>query len=233
MKISWDKSGISLVEGMVVTLILSVLMGGVFLSMSAGGNAWHNTSTQISLSENLRRTIERVSRELRETGYYTPDPAGAPLVRTMYVTIFDNTGFNNTDIIRFSIPIVCEAGGTVINASSDVANWGAPLTWGCNDSTCMDADDDCATLDYSAVEYLIDSSSRLIRRVLDDTNAAVREDIFAHNVTNIQAVLNANAGVPELHQAVVTLTITVAASSDQNRQLTQTATVDVYLRNRG
>lgn len=213
-----SKRGLSLIELIVAVAIFLAMFGGVFMSMSAGQNSWALTSTQIDLQENLRLTMGRISKELRESG---SDSSG-----TMQVTILDNTGANSSDVLRFSMPVLCEATATIINASSDVSNWGAPLTFGCTDSTCMDADDDCSTVDYSYVEYAINNSNQLERRVRDAADVVVRTDIFAQNITNFQTVLSAD-------QNVVTLTVTATADTTNNRTVTNTDSLDVLLRNRG
>ena len=210
--------GFSLIELVVAVAIFLAMFGGVFMSMSAGQNSWALTSTQIDLQENLRLTMGRISKELRESG---SDSTGA-----MQVTILDNSGANSSDILRFSMPVLCETTATIINASSDVANWGAPLTFGCTDSTCMDADDDCSTVDYSYVEYAINNSNQLERRVRDSADVVVRTDVFAQNITNFQTVLSGD-------QNVVTLTVTATANTTNNRTVTSTDSLDVLLRNRG
>lgn len=205
-------------ELMVAVAILTAMMGGVYMSMAAGQNSWANTALQIELQENLRLTQEKVSKELRESGSNS--------VGVMQVTINDNTGVNNSDIIRFFMPVICEAGQTIIDNNGDVANWGAPLTWGCTDSTCMDADDDCSTVEYSYLEYAINNNNQLERRVRNGANALVRTDIFAQNITDFQAALSAD-------QNEVTITVTALGTSIKNRTMTMTNSMVVYLRNRG
>ncbi len=205
-------------ELVVAVAIFLAMFGGVFMSMSAGQNSWAITATQIELQENLRFTIERISKELRESG---SDNTGA-----MQVTINDNTGPNSTDVLQFFMPVICESTGSIIDANGDVANWGAPLTFGCTDSTCMDADNDCTTVDYSYLEYGINANNQLERRVRDASNAVVRTDVFAQNITNFQAVLSGDSNV-------VTLTVTASGTTNNNRAITTTDSLDVLLRNRG
>jgi len=213
-----SNTGFSLVELMVAMAILVAMMGGVYMSMAAGQNSWANTALQIELQENLRLTLEKVSKELRESG---SNGAGA-----MQVTINDNTGFNSSDVIRFFIPVVCEAGQTIIDNNGDVANWGAPLTWGCTESTCMDADDDCSTVEYSYLEYGINNNNQLERRVRDGSNALVRTDVFAQKISDFQAAISAD-------QNEVTLTVTALGTSIKRRTMTMTDSMVVFLRNRG
>lgn len=217
-KLLESNKGLSLMELVVAVAIFLAMFGGVFMSMSAGQNSWAVTSTQIDLQENLRFTIEKISKELRESGSNS--------VGAMQVTINDNTGPGSTDVLQFFMPVICEASGSIIDANGDVANWGAPLTFGCTDSTCMDADDDCTTVDYSYLEYGINANNQLERRVRDASNVVVRTDVFAQNITNFQAVLSADSNV-------VTLTVTATGTTNNNRAITTTDSLDVLLRNRG
>lgn len=208
----YNSRGYSVVELMIVTLLISLVLGGLYLTLSTGQDTWRTTNTYISLRESLRLTVDRISKELRESGSDSSS--------TMMVTITNAGGVNGSDIIRFSIPVLCQGSTSVVDASGDVANWGATLIWG------TDATFDCATLDYDRIEYRIDSDNQLLRRVLDSGSTILRTDVFAQNVTDFQAALSADNNL-------VTLTITTTLSTDLNRQLTATRSIDVYLRNRG
>lgn len=213
----FKKRGFTLVEMMIATVILLIMLSSGYLILFSGQEAWHTTETSIRVQESLRQTLDRVSKELRESGSNS--------VGTMQVTITDNTGTNGSDIINFSIPVICEAGGSIIDANGDVTSWGAPARWGCTDIACMDpdGDDDC---DYGSIQYLIDGSNRLVRRVLDSGAVVIRTDIFAQNVTDFQAVLSVD-------QNIVTLTATASLKGNTNRTITSTKSLDVQLRNRG
>lgn len=209
------QTGFTFVEIMVVVAIFSIMLAGGFMLVASGQDAWQITDAQIKLQDNLRQILVKVSRELRETG-----PAGGAL------SIVNAGGINGSDIIKFAMPIVCEAGGSVINDNGDVAYWGAPLTWGCTDSSCMDQDNDCATVDYKYIEYRLNSSNQLVRRVLNSVNALVREDIFAENITDFQTSLN-------VEQTVITMTAACSTNTAFNRAITAASSLNVYLRNRG
>ena len=210
-----EKRGFSLVELMVSMGILVAMMGSVFLTMLAGRASWFETDVQMQLRESIRRAEIKLSKELHETGAKSG---------TMRLTLQDGAGVNSSDVIRFSIPVICESGGTIMDVNGDVANWGAPLTWGCTSSTCMDADDDCSTVDYEALEYRINSSNQLVRRVLDDYSVTFREDVFATNITDFQVVIDAS-------QTVATVTLSASMQSNVGRQLSVNNTVVVRLRN--
>lgn len=201
-----------------VVLILAVMVNVMYMSLSAGNESWNTTNAQIQLQESLRLTSLRISKELRESG---KDSNGVS-----QVVINDAAGVNHSDILKFSIPILCESTGSIIDEDGDVAYWGASLTWGCHDYSCMDADNNCSTLDYDQISYSIDSNNQLIRKVLNDMGATVRQDIFAQNVTDFQATINAN-------ETMVTLTINATKNTDSNRPITADNTINVFLRNRG
>ncbi len=213
-----NKAGFSLLEMLTVLGILSIMMGGVYMTFTTGQGALFETDAQIELQENLRFTLERIAKELRESGDNS--------VGTMQVTIGDNTGANATDTLRFAMPIICQAGTSIIDANGDVANWGAPLNWGCTDSSCMDADDDCATIDYRWIDYVADVNNNLLRQVIDNGGNAVRTDQFAENITNFQITLSGS-------QNIITLVVTATKTTATNRQVTASSSLDVFLNNRG
>lgn len=202
-------SGFSLVELLIVILIISVIFGSGFVILSTGKATWFTTDINIQLQENLRQAMERVTAELRQT-------------QVAQQTILDGAGPNSSDVIRFAVPITCEAGANILDSNGDVAYWGAPLTWGCTDSTCMDADNDCATTDYSLVEYRLNDSNQLLRRVLDSGSNVVSQDIFAQNISNMQLRLSGQ---------IINVTLSAEKTSVNNRVLTAQTNSDVFLRN--
>ncbi len=215
-----NHKGMSLVEILVVLFITSILMTGVFYTLSTGKDAWLITDSQMQLQQSARQLLEKVSKELRESGF---DKNG-----TIQVSIVNGGGAGNSDILRFSMPVMCEAGEAVIDANGDVAHWGAPLTWGCSTSSCMDADDDCATVDYKTIQYEKNVSNKFMRSVLNGLGNTVNgsQTELAQNISDFHAVLSVD-------QNLVTLTITVSKNTDSNRVITATMSMDVYLRNRG
>jgi len=99
-----------------------------------------------------------------------------------------------------------------------VANWGAPLTWGCSTVSCM-------SVDYTHVQYLIDGSNRLIRQVIRDSDLTVYgENIMAQNMSNLQVTDNGGS---------VDVTLTAQLTTNKNRTVTESRTFTVYLRNKG
>jgi len=204
-----NQKGMSLVEILVVVLIMTAVIGGGFLILSTGQSTWFTTDTHIQIQESLRQSLDRFVVELRQT-------------QTSQVTVSDGTGVGGSDIIRFSMPIICEAGGSLIDTNGDVSNWGAPLTWGCDDSTCMDADDDCTVIDYKYVEYRLNNDEELVRRVLDGAFATVREVVFSDNITDLQIQVNTG---------MIGITVTARKQGMDGRVFTDQQAVEVYLRN--
>lgn len=206
------RDGFSLVEAMVAVAIFTVMIVLVYGILNSGQATWLTTDVQIQLQQNLRQTLEKVSKELRETS------------SSRIVQGLGGQGVNGSDILRFSMPVICQQGTSVIDSSGNVAYWGAPLTWGCTTSGCMDANDSCTVLEYKYVEYQINSSNQLLRRVLDTNAALVQENIFADNITDFQITQNSNT---------VTMNVTAYLKTDLNRPMTATNRLDVTLRNSG
>jgi prepilin-type N-terminal cleavage/methylation domain-containing protein len=204
-----DHKGFTLVEVLMVVFILSLLMAGGYSILASGKATWFTTDTNIQLQENLRKVVDRMVAELRQT-------------QVAQLQLQDGAGVNGSDIIRFSIPIICQAGTNWINASGDVAQWGAPLSWGCTDVSCMDADGSCLALEYKYIEYRLDNQNRLLRRVLGETATLVMEDVFAQNITDLQIQVNGK---------VLTINVTGRQRGVDNRILTAQKSINIYLRN--
>ncbi|MDP2653795.1 MAG: prepilin-type N-terminal cleavage/methylation domain-containing protein [Candidatus Omnitrophota bacterium] len=205
----WKKSGFTLVEMLMSAAILSLVMAGGYMIFAAGENTWFTTEVSIRLQENLRKSLDRMFRELHMT-------------QTGQFQILDAAGSNNSDAVRFSIPVVCHAGDLLIDAGGNVAHWGAPLTWGCAGSACMDADDDCGTVDYKSLEYRLNSDNQLVRRVLNAADSVIREDIFAERISDLQITVNGR---------LMVLQLTTTHTADNGRVLTAQAGTNIYLRN--
>ncbi len=212
-----NNRGFNIVELMIVTFIIVIVVGGSFSMLQSSQSAWFTAEANMALEESLRQAINKAVAELNESG---EDSAGV-----LQVSINNGGGAGGSDILKFSIPVICEAGESVMDANGDVAFWGAPLTWGCTDSTCMDADNDCGTVDYKSLEYRLLSGNLLVRRVLDEDDAQVREDVVARNISDFQAALSAD-------QKVVTLTFTAETTSGMSRVMTASKSVSVNLRNK-
>lgn len=61
------KKGFTLLETMVVTLIISVIIGALFQVLSTGRVSWSSADTQITLQQDLRRAAEEIAGDLRKS----------------------------------------------------------------------------------------------------------------------------------------------------------------------
>ena len=210
--------GFTLVEVLVVIAIFAVMVSGSFVILSSGESAWFTSDARIEVQENLRQTVDKMTRELNQTGL---DKDGAA-----QYTVTDAGGINGSDTIRFSIPVICHSGDNFLDANSNIAHWGVPLIWGRTTSADMDADENCATVDYKFIEYSIDANNKLIRQVLNPGGGLLRQDTLGQNVVDLQMLVSADKNV-------LTLTLTGSRKSALNRILTLSTSFKIYLRNRG
>ncbi len=208
------KKGLTLLEVLITTSLLTVMIAGVYAALWTGQNSWFDAEASIDLQQNLRMALDKITRELNQSGINKDN--------VLQVAIDDGAGVNATDILRFSIPVICHNGDNLIDNNGDVVYWRAPLTWGCTDSACMDADDNCATVDYKSIEYLMNASRQLTRRALDNNNQVVKVDIFAYDISDFQVTRNGN---------VVTLNVALQKKSLLNRDFAASVQMDVLLRN--
>src|SRR3989338_8367309 len=128
-----SNKGLSISELLVVVLLFAVIATAGSILLLAGQSTWTITDAYIQMRGNLSRILQHISSELQESG---TDSLGV-----LQVTIFDNTGLNNTDILRFSVP-VCPCGISAIDDNGDIRNWGGPLTLGqsgCGDDFPVDS----------------------------------------------------------------------------------------------
>lgn len=213
-----NQNGVTLVELMVVIGICGFMLTSIYTTFITGQATWFTADSAIELRDNIRTSAEKMARELRESGFNS--------AAASQVTLVDGGGANSTDLLRFSMPVLCSTSANLLDSSGNVANWGAPLTWGCTTSSCMDADNSCGTVDYKYVQYEINSSNELVRKVLSPGLAVARQDIIASNVTNMQITQSAD-------QNVITIQLTAQKLSPMRKVITLTKSLDVYLRNRG
>jgi len=206
----------TITELMVVIFIITIVMAGGFSILGSGQSAWFTTEASITVEESLRRAINKVVTELSESGVDKNS--------MLQLSIRSGTGVGGSDVLKFSIPIVCQTGGSVIDSNGDVAYWGAPLTWGCTSSSCMDANNDCTTLEYKFVEYRLLNGNQLVRQVLDSVDNLIRQDLIANNIADFHATLSVD-------QKIVTLDLTAQTTSALNRLITVSKNINVRLRN--
>ena len=254
--------GFTLIEALMVMGIFSVIMGATYFVLFSGKSVWATLDVQIQLQENLRNTIGRVSKELKETG---ADGNGV-----MQLSISDGTGVNNSDVIRFSIP-VCVCSNIVIDANGNVAHWGAPLAWGklscITDVNTIIADSegkaDICHLPPGNPENTQDLSVALsavsahlahgdwvgtCAPCTTDNNKFIEYRLNAANQL-VRRILNSNTvlvredvfalGIADFQaslngaQDVVTFVVTASRNTIFNRPMSRTISMDVFLRNKG
>ena len=208
MKCLRNNRGFTLLEMLIAIGIFTLMMTGAIISLTSGQNSWLSSDLQIDLQDSIRKSFAKVSSELRQSS-------------ASQVQVVQNGGTGSTDSIAFAIPIRCEADMDLLGAGTSIQYWGAPLTWGCTSSTCMDADNDCSTLDYSQVQYMLNGTN-LVRRVLDSSSLLVQQDTIARDVTDLQITVNTN---------VVTIDVTAQQTTALNTTVTATMSLDVYMRN--
>ena len=211
-------SGFSMVELLVVIAISAFMLTSIFTTLMTGQATWFTADTSIELRENIRSSNQKIARELRESGFNS--------AATSQVTVLDSGGANSTDILRFSMPVLCNTATSLLDNSGNVAHWGAPLTWGCTTSSCMDADNTCGTVEYKYVQYEVTAGNQLVRKVLSPALAVVTQSTIASNITNMQITISAD-------QNVITIQLTAQKISPMRKTVTLTKSLDVYLRNRG
>ncbi len=76
------------------------------------------------------------------------------------------------------------------------------------------------------IEYVMDNSGQLLRRVLDTNNAVVSSSIFAQHLTDFQASINGG-------QTEVTVAVKLSEIAVPRRTISISNSMDVMLRNRG
>jgi prepilin-type N-terminal cleavage/methylation domain-containing protein len=206
MRKTLKKKGFTLVETLVSVLIFSLMSVGLFVVLTTGQSTWHTIDVSVQLQQALRQSLQRVSRELHESGF---DSTGA-----CEVTIQDAAGPGNSDILRFKVPVDYDADGDVLDGGANI-EWGAPLQW-------LSKTAGTLFLNYT-IEYSL-NNGQFLRKVYNATNALVRTDIFADHITDFQVSRNNN---------IVTLTVSSSRNTVYGRVLNASVTTDVLLRNRG
>ncbi|MEW5895477.1 MAG: prepilin-type N-terminal cleavage/methylation domain-containing protein [Candidatus Omnitrophota bacterium] len=234
-----EQSGFTFIE-MLVTLALTLILfaagGNIFMS----GNAiWDTGDSHVRLQENLRFTLERIASEVRESNaeHIDVDTNGVikfsvPVqcetgARKFCVEKYRSTDqgaakacveeypvFGGDDCIK-----VCEP-DEITNDENMI--WGATLHWDCKTASCMDADDDCDNIEYKFISYHVNSNNKLMRSVLDETDALVSEEDMGAELFDLQFAL---AG------SVLTITAVAQEVENDGRVLTEQTSLDVYLRN--
>lgn len=211
-RVIFTDRGFSFVEMLVAITLAVILLGAGGVMMISGHETWSAGDAHIKMQENVRLALDRMASELRLSN--TISGQGD-------VQIIHGAGLGGSDAIKFSIPVVCQTGAELM-INDAVAHWGAPLRWGCRDSSCMDADNNCATIDYKYIYYTVNANGHLERRVLDSMSVPVVVETMAPELTDLRFFLNGS---------VLTITVTVQEETQGGRIVSYTTSQDVYLRN--
>lgn len=111
------RHGFSLVEVMVVIAIFSVIGGAIMSFLLIGGASWHSGDAQVQASEEVRKGMSAMVRELRQT-------------RTSTITGVPADGLYYNSII-FRIPSDIDGDGDVITSTGSV-EWSNPIQYSLN-----------------------------------------------------------------------------------------------------
>jgi prepilin-type N-terminal cleavage/methylation domain-containing protein len=208
--------GFTLIELIIVITLVTFLIAGTYSAFLTGQSLWTKIDRSIELEDNLRKALDRIVPELAMSGH---DKRGF-----FQVLVSNDGGAHGSDIVRFSIPVICQNNGNAVDPQGNAAHWGAPLTWGCAQASCMDADNNCDTVEYKYIEYLLHDDRSLRRRVLDYSQNVIREDVIASSVQEFQVETGSNQRA---------LTLTLKAQTDLGGKATaeESAKRTVYLRN--
>lgn len=213
-----NNRGLSLAELLVSLTIVTFCFAVIFSLLGNANSSFFNADANIDLRNSLRLASDKLSTELRNTGYKS---------NVAQFAIVDGNGPNNSDTIRFAIPILCtNTMTTILDVNGNPAYWGAPLTWGCNSSSCMDADNSCLIQEYRYIQYSLNNSNQLERKVLDGSLATVANSttIMGQDIINFQASITG---------AEFTITLTGQKVSSVKKTLTATYTSNVLINNQG
>ncbi len=208
--------GFTLVEVLVVVALLSFVVASIYNTFITGQSVWFKTINRGELQDNIRQAFDRILPELEQSGH---DRQGI-----FQVSIENNAGPNQSDKLRFSIPVVCDKTSNPVAADGSTAHWGAPLTWGCTQASCMDANNSCDSVEYKYIDYELNRNNTLIRKVLDYSSNLVREDQITENISNIQIETS-------FDQRMVTINITAQKKTGPKSIIHESAQAKVYLRN--
>jgi prepilin-type N-terminal cleavage/methylation domain-containing protein len=225
------KRGFTLVEALVATAIFAFVFISFFNLLSVAQTNFFNIDANFDLRNSLRQASEKIALELRNSGYQNG---------VAQFALLSGQGTKNSDIIRFSVPILCSSTSTLLNTNGVPAAWGAPLFWECYGNysyKCMNNVDSCATLAYKYVQYSIAASTNryspfiLQRQVLDSALNVVSGSTTNIGTTNISSnIVNLKTSL-SADGHIITFTLTGQKRSPAGRTLTVTYTNEVLLNN--
>jgi prepilin-type N-terminal cleavage/methylation domain-containing protein len=170
--------GFTLTELLVSLMITVFVTAAIYGLLSRAQISFYDSEAKIKLRNELRLATQKIDMELRQSGY---DSTGIP-----QFTILFGIGPNGSDILRFSVPVICQTGGTLLDAAGNPAYWGATIKWGCTTSACADANDSCASVEYKYIQYSLNGSGQIVRSVLNSLFNTVSTQVLAEDIMGFQ-----------------------------------------------
>ena len=222
-----------------------------FILFTAGQMSWAMTNTKIQLQENLRRSLERVGSELAQSGRDSANALQVSILDNTGVNSTDILRFSipicpcgvsvmdvNTEIKKWGAPLVWSQTGCqntwTLNAQNNVdichsgsqniavapSSVNAYLSQGDWIGLCANCNPNSYT--NRTIEYKLDVSNQLLRRVLDVNSNVLNSIIIAQDITNFQAAVNTQ---------MVTLTMQLSKNAMPNKTVVLNGDLQVVLRN--
>lgn len=118
-KYSQKIKGLTLIETMVVIAIIGILSSSIIGVLLIGESSWHSGEAQIQVSQEGRRGLSSMVRELRQTRSSTITTVPA-----------DDNYYNS---IAFSIPSDTDGDGDAIDPSGNI-EWSVPIRYSLNNN---------------------------------------------------------------------------------------------------
>lgn len=107
-------TGFTLVEVMIVLAIFSIVGGAIFATLAIGRTSWQSGNVQVEVQQESRRGINRMVKELRQSGSATI--VGVPA----------DGEYHNS--IAFQMPEDIDGDGDVVDANGNI-EWGSQITY--------------------------------------------------------------------------------------------------------
>lgn len=215
--------GFTLVELMVVVVIFLIIIAAIYGVLSMGRQSWHTGNTQVEMQQETRKAMDRMVKEIRESGYFTDNSTVPP---TVYPKVSITGGGT---IITFQVPVDDESDGIV---DDDVLDATGNIEWGAVDDAGIDR------LGWS-IQYLLGglNNRQLLRRIFNNYPAGAgvqvgTDVILANNIRSDNPPPNAlNFGDPAGNLTIISIEVTAQKDAVPGRTMQSTLYSQVTLRN--
>ena len=238
--------GFTLTEVMISGALFALMAAMTLMLFTGSKNAFMDGEARIIVQENLRDTLSYLQEELRKSD-------------EDHVQILHGQGQGNSDLIRFSIPVLCDSSADWLD-ECDASKEGklegcnfacGSYAQGCSDAACTFAEGvDCgetlvahwgAPLTWKCSSHTcMDSDNncstvdyKFIQYGLNGNGKLIRSVLSAGAGVVAQQVLGADLDDLQftLNGTVVRATITSKEKSITQREMSAETSVDIYLRN--